>query len=51
MLSANMETLYWRKNKNWYTINEKEDRYELTDKAPERARRSFEMWKKTDRNK
>ena len=45
MMSANTELMYWKKDKSWYIINKEKDIYELTDKAPERARKSFEMWK------
>lgn len=36
----------WMSNKEWYYIDEERDRYVLTNKAPEEARRSFELWKK-----
>ena len=36
----------WMGNKEWYYIDEERDRYVLTNKAPEEARRSFELWKK-----
>lgn len=39
MMSGNTELLYW------YEYNEETDSYSLTDKAPERAKASFEMWK------
>ncbi len=45
-MNGNTEILYWRTNKNWFTINCELDRYELTDAAPERAKKSFEEWKK-----
>lgn len=51
MMSANKEILYWKQNKDWYRINKEKDEFELTDKAPERARKSFEMWNKADRKK
>ena len=35
----------WMKNKEWYYVDEERNRYVLTDKAPEEARRSFEKWK------
>ncbi len=44
-MTANKESLYWRTNKEWYRINKEKDCFELTDKAPERARKSFEMYK------
>lgn len=36
----------WMNNKDWYYIDEEYDRYVLTDKAPEKARQSFNLWKK-----
>lgn len=42
------EKIYWMTEKSWYIINEKNE-FELTSAAPERARKSFEMWKKVDR--
>lgn len=36
----------WRRNKDWYYIDEERDRYVLTAKAPEEARRSFEEYKR-----
>lgn len=45
-MNANTEVMYWHKNKEWYRINEEKDCFELTDKAPERAVASFEMYKK-----
>lgn len=43
-MTLNKEPLYWRTNKEWYFINEQGE-YELTEKATERARKSFEMYK------
>ena len=43
-MTANMEPMYWRMNKNWYRINYENDCFELTEEAPERARKSFEMY-------
>ena len=40
------DAVIWKENKEWYYIDEERDRYVLTDKAPEEARRSFELWKK-----
>lgn len=50
-MTTNTEPMFWKTNKEWYRYNsEKEGHeitcYELTDKAPERARKSFEMYKK-----
>ena len=40
------EMMYWLSDPSWYRINEETDDFELTDNAPERAKRSFDMWKK-----
>lgn len=40
--------MYWTNNPTWYRVNKKLDRYELTDEVPEKARRSFELYKKTN---
>lgn len=45
MMNANKEPMYWRTNKEWYRINKEKDCFELTDKAPKRAKESFEMYK------
>ena len=45
-MSANTEVMYWITNEEWYRINRELDRFELTEKATERAKKSFEMWKK-----
>lgn len=34
----------WRSNPDWYDYDENEEPY-LTDKAPEEAKESFEIWK------
>ncbi|WP_302222197.1 hypothetical protein [uncultured Acidaminococcus sp.] len=36
----------WMDDDNWYVIDKKHDRFILTDKAPEHARESFELYKK-----
>lgn len=41
-MSGDKEIFYWHTNPEWYRKG-KDGNYELTDKAPERARRSFEM--------
>lgn len=38
------KAFYWHSNKKWYRINEKKDCFELTDKAPKRAKESFELY-------
>ena len=44
-MTANKESLFWKTNKEWYRINREKDCYELTEKAPKRARESFELYK------
>ena len=34
----------WMDNEDWYYIDEENQRFLLTDKAPEEARRSFEFY-------
>lgn len=38
------EEPYFMKNKEWYTHDDKHNKYVLTDKAPEEARRSYEKF-------
>lgn len=40
------ELLFWRSEKSWYSFDKESNSYVLTDKAPERAKKSFEAWKK-----
>lgn len=41
----NPKMFLWRSNPEWYDYDENEEPY-LTDKAPEEAKESFEIWKK-----
>jgi hypothetical protein len=45
-MTTNKELFYWAKNPNWYNMDEDSDNVTLTNEAPERAKKSFEMWKK-----
>ncbi len=36
----------WMNDHDWYSIDKERDRFVLTEKAPEEARRSFEKWKR-----
>ena len=40
--------MYWHTNPAWYRVNKELDRFELTEAAPEKARRSFEVYKKVN---
>lgn len=42
-MTANKEIMYWMSDPSWYRINEKTGKFELTEEAPERARKSFEL--------
>lgn len=37
---------YWHKNKDWYYYDTKERKFKLTDKAPEKAIKSYEEFYK-----
>lgn len=43
-MTANQEPLFWKTNREWYRINKQKDCYELTEKAPKRAKKSFELY-------
>lgn len=42
-MTTDKESLYWHTKPEWWFIN-KDGEYELTENAPERARKSFEIW-------
>ncbi|MCF0260609.1 MAG: hypothetical protein HUJ54_12195 [Erysipelotrichaceae bacterium] len=44
-MTKDTEFLYWKSNDNWYDFDEKAGEFYLTVQAPERAKRSFELWK------
>ena len=44
MSVKNMELMYWNTNKEWYKLEN--GKIVLTDKAPERAKKSLEMWRR-----
>lgn len=48
-MTVNKERLYWYTNPEWYRWND--DGIELTDKATERAKKSFELYMKPDKKK
>lgn len=48
MMKKHSERIYWLTDKSWYTINKNQE-FELTDLAPERAKKSFEMWKRGEK--
>ncbi len=50
MMNTNTELLYWRTNKEWYRVNEEKDCFELTEKASDRAKESFKMYKEFQKN-
>lgn len=44
MMSANKESVYWKTNPEWWYFDREKDKFVLTDKATERARKSFELF-------
>jgi hypothetical protein len=44
-MTADKELMYWMNDPSWYRINKETGKYELTDAAPERAKKSFELSK------
>lgn len=50
MMNTNTELLYWKINKEWYRVNKEKDCFELTEKAPDRAKESFKMYKEFQKN-
>jgi len=45
-MTADRESLYWQTNEKWWRKN-KDGEYEITEEAPERAKKSFELWEKS----
>ena len=50
-MTANSFPMYWAKDEKWYRINYELDCFELTDEAPEKARRSFDAYKELNKEK
>jgi hypothetical protein len=50
-MTANKEIIYWRSDENWYIYDQKSKTYRLTDKAPERAVKSFALLKDHYKNR
>ena len=48
-MTTDMESIYWMRNKEWYRVTD--SGFVLTDKAPERARKSFELHKQINNDK
>ena len=49
MSLKNRDAVIWARNKEWYYLDEKNDRFVLTDKAPKEAQDSFEKYKKINK--
>ena len=45
------ELMFWSENPEWYIVDVEKNSITLTDKAPERAKKSFEKWKKMNKIK
>lgn len=48
-MTADKELMYWMNDPSWYRINKETGKYELTDAASERAKKSFELSKTSGR--
>lgn len=44
-MTKNRELFYWTENPDWYDCDEDGDNITISSNAPERAKKSFEMWK------
>ena len=38
------DLFFWQSNPAWWDVDEKEDKFVLTDAAPEEARKNFEQY-------
>lgn len=45
MKSVKTDYLFWHNNPEWYVYDEETDMFSLTEKAPQEAIESFELWK------
>lgn len=36
--------MYWYSNKDWYVLDDENDTFVIREDAPERAKKSFELW-------
>lgn len=45
-MTGNTEILYWRSNEEWYEDDPTDEYiFRVKNNAPERAKKSFELWK------
>lgn len=45
-MTGNTEILYWRSNEEWYEADPTDEYiFRVKNNAPERAKKSFELWK------
>lgn len=45
-MTGNTEILYWRSNEDWYEDDPTDEYiFRVKSNAPERAKKSFELWK------
>lgn len=45
-MTTDKELFYWQENPDWYELDEDSDNVTLSKDAPEKAKKSFEKWKK-----
>ena len=46
MSARNKDAMFWMTNDDWYMIDNETNQFILTEKAPPKAHRSFEKYKK-----
>jgi len=48
-MTKEFEKLYWRTNKTWYGFDSTINDFYLTDDAPDKAKKSFDLWQEQRR--
>jgi len=43
-MTGKTELLYWQSNDDWYEYNQETREYKVKENAPERAKKSFELY-------
>ena len=44
-MTVNKESMYWNNHKEYMNYDPETERYSVKPNAPERVKKSFEMWK------
>ncbi len=48
-MNDEVDVLYWQKNKEWYIMDDENDIFVIRDDAPDKAKKSLEVWKELQR--